>query len=155
MSVSIIPELLAKRQDYVNKKNNARNQITRCERAYESLSNFKTTVTQAQEDFQAINSNKSNILSEVANVKQNSITAQRYYSGMHKIFSGIGSKIIGVVFSVLIGSISAKLRSYANAVNDYEDDIALYDREIAEIDRQIEAAGEAEELAGLALGGGQ
>ena len=155
MSVSIVPALQSKRQDYVNKKNNARNQITRCERAYESLSNFKTTVSQAQEDFHAINSNKSSILSEVANVKQNSITAQRYYSGMHNIFSGIGSKIIGVVYSVLIGSISAKLRSYANAVNDYEDDIALYDRKIAEIDRQIEAARKAEELAKLALGGGQ
>ena len=155
MSVSIVPALQSKRQDYVNKKNNARNQITRCEMAYESLSNFKTTVSQAQEDFHAINTNKSSILSEVANVKQNSITAQRYYSGMHNIFSGIGSKIIGVVYSVLIGSISAKLRSYANAVNDYEDDIALYERKITEIDRQIEAARKAEELAKLALGGGQ
>lgn len=51
MSVSIVPALQSKRQNYVNKKNNARNQITRCERAYESLSNFKTTVSQAQEDF--------------------------------------------------------------------------------------------------------
>lgn len=155
MSVSVIPTLQSKRQNYVNKKNNACNQIKKCERAYESLSNFKTTVSQAQEDFHAINSNKSSILSEVANVKKNSITAQRYYSGMQNIFSGIGSKIIGVVYSVLLGSISAKLRSYANAVNDYEDDIAVYDRKIAEIDRQIETARKAEELAKLALGGGQ
>ncbi len=155
MSVSIVPALQSKKQDYVKKKNNARIQITRCERAYESLSNFKTTVSQAQGDFHAINSNKSSILSDVANVQQNSITAQRYYSGMHNIFSGIGSKIIGVVYSVLLGSISAKLRSYANAVNDYEDDIALYDRKIAEIDRQIVAARKAEELAKLAIGGGQ
>lgn len=91
----------------------------RCERAYESLSNFKTTVSHAQEDFYAINSNKSSILSEVANIKENSITAQRYYSGMQNIFSGIGSKIIGVVYSVLLGSISVKLKSYANTVNDY------------------------------------
>lgn len=76
MSVSIVPVLQSKRQNYVNKKNNARNQITRCERAYESLSNFKTTVSQAQEDFHAINTNKTSILSEVANVKKNSITAQ-------------------------------------------------------------------------------
>ena len=34
-------------------------------------------------------------------------------------------------------------------------DIALYDRKIAEIDRQIEDARKAEELAKLALGGGQ
>ena len=152
MSVSIVPALQSKRQNYVNKKNNARSQITRCERAYESLSNFKTTVSQAKEDFHEINSNKSSILSEIANVKKNSITAQRYYSGMKNIFSGIGSKIIGVVYTVLLGSISAKLRSYANAVNDYEDDIFLYDRKIAEIDRQIEDARKAEELAKLVLG---
>lgn len=130
-------------------------QIIRCERAYESLSAFKTTVSQSQEDFHSINTNKSSILSDVANVKKNSITAQRYYTGMQNIFSGIGSKIIGVVYSVLIGSISAKLRSYSNSVNNYEDDIALYDRKIAEIDRQIEAAEKAEELAKLAMGGGQ
>lgn len=98
---------------------------------------------------------KSSILSEIASVKNNSITAQRYYSGMKNIFSGIGSKIIGVVYTVLLGSISAKLRSYTNAVNDYEDDISLYDRKIAEIDKQIEDARKAEELAKLVLGGGQ
>ena len=155
MSVSIVPALQTKRQNYVNKKNNARSQITKCERAYESLSNFKTTVSQAQEDFHEINSNKSSILSEIASVKNNSITAQRYYPGMKNIFSGIGSKIIGVVYTVLLGSISAKLRSYTNAVNDYEDDISLYDRKIAEIDKQIEDARKAEELAKLVLGGGQ
>ena len=155
MSVSIVPALQTKRQNYVNKKNNARSQITKCERAYESLSNFKTTVSQAQEDFHEINSNKTRILSEIASVKNNSITAQRYYSGMKNIFSGIGSKIIGVVYTVLLGSISAKLRSYTNAVNDYEDDISLYDRKIAEIDKQIEDARKAEELAKLVLGGGQ
>lgn len=155
MIASIVPALESKKLDYIYRINIAHNQITRCERAYESLSNFKTTVSQAQEDFHAINTNKSSILSEVANVKQNSITAQRYYSGMHNIFYGIGSKIIGVVYSVLIGSISAKLRSYANAVNDYEDDIALCERKIAEIDRQIEAARKAEEITRLALGGGQ
>ena len=74
---------------------------------------------------------------------------------MKNIFSGIGSKIIGVVYTVLLGSISAKLRSYTNAVNDYEDDISLYDRKIAEIDKQIEDARKAEELAKLVLGGGQ
>ena len=155
MSISIVPALQSIRQNYVNKKNNAGNQITRCERAYESLSRFKTTVSQAQEDFYAINTNKSSILSELANVKKNSITVQKYYSGMQNIFSGIGSKIIGVVYTVLLGSISTKLRSYANAVNDYEDDIALYDKKIAEIDRQIEEARKTEELAKLALGGGE
>lgn len=155
MNESIVPALQAKRQIYIAKKDNARKQITRCERAHESLSNFKTTVSQAQENFHAINSNKSSILSEVANVKQNSITAQKYHSGMQNIFSGIGSKIIGVVYTALLGSISIKLRSYANYVNNYEDDIALYDRKIAEIDRQIESARKAEELAKLALGGGQ
>lgn len=155
MSVSIVPALQSKRQNYVNKKNNARNQITKCERAYESLSDFRITVSQAQEDFHAINTNKSSVLSEIANVKKNSIMAQKYYSGMRNIFSGIGAKGIGVVYTVLLGSISLKLRSYANAVNDYEDDIALYDRKIAEIDRQIEVARKTEELAKLTLGGEQ
>ena len=59
-------------------------------KAYETLSAFQTVVSRAQEDFHTINSNKSSILSEVANVKNNSITAQRYYTEMKNIFSGIG-----------------------------------------------------------------
>lgn len=74
---------------------------------------------------------------------------------MKNIFSGIGSKIIGVVYAVLLGSISAKLRSYENTVSAYENDIASYDRLIAEIDEQIEDAKKSEELMKLALGGRQ
>lgn len=48
-----------------------------------------------------------------------------------------------------------RLIHFLNSVNDYEADVALYEREIIEIDRQIEAARKAEELAKLALGGGQ
>lgn len=155
MSASIIPALQAKRWDYVNKTNNAKNQITRCEKAYESLRDFKKTASRAQESFHEINVTKLGILSEVANVKENSKTAQRYYSGMQNIFSGIGFKIIGVVYSVLLASASAKLKSYVSDINNYEDDIAYYNRKIAEIDRQIETARKVEELAKLALGGGQ
>lgn len=155
MSVSVIPTLQNRRQTYVNKIANARNQITRCERAHDTLSAFKTTVTRSQEDFHSINSNKTNVLSGVESVKRNSITAQRYHTGMQNIFSGIGSRIIGVVYTVLLGSISVKLRSYTNSVIEYENDIADYERRIAEIDRQIEAARQAEELAKLAMGGGQ
>lgn len=151
--MSIISTLQARRQKYVTKINNANNQIINCERAYESLCAFKRTVSKSQEDFHSINSNKSSILSDVANVKKNSRTAQKYYTGMQNILSNTGSKIIGAVYSVLLVSISAKLKSYINSVNDYEDDIASYERKIADIDRLIEATQKAEELAKLAEGG--
>lgn len=155
MSVSVIPVLRSRRQNYVNKIANARNQITRCERAHETLSAFKMLVSKAQEDFYTINSNKESILSEVANVKNNSITAQRYCTGMKNIFLNIGSKIVGVVYIVLLSSISAKLRNYLKSVSDYEDDISFYERKIADIDRQIDVAERTEELARLEMGGGR
>lgn len=70
MSVSIVPSLQTKRDNYVNKIENARDQITRCERGYESLSGFKTIVLQSQVDFYALNTNKSSFLSAVTNVKK-------------------------------------------------------------------------------------
>ncbi len=136
--MSTISILQSKKQNYINKKNHALDQITRYERLYESLSAFKTTVSQSQEEFHSVNTNKLSMLSDVVNVKKNSITVQRYYTGMQNVFLGIGSKIIGVIYSVLIKSISAKLKSYLNSIDDYEANIVLYDRKIAEIDCQIE-----------------
>lgn len=154
MSVSLVSILQSKRQNYVIKKNNALSQISRYESAYESLNGFKPKVSRSQEEFHAVNSSKKSILAEVKKVKSNSLTAQKYYSGMKNIFSGIGSKVIGVVYTVLLASISAKLKNYASKINDYEDDVALYNRKITEIDKQIKEAKEAEEAAKLALGGG-
>lgn len=155
MDVSIIPTLKLKRQSYVNKISNIRNQIIRCERDYETLMVFKTTVSQSQEEFHSINSSKSSVLADVANIKKNSIIAQKYYTGMKNIFSRIGSRIIEVVYAVLIGSISAKLRNYSNLVNGYEDDITSFERKIVDIDRQIEEAEKAEELEKLVMRGDQ
>lgn len=153
MSISAIPALQNKRQDYVNRAAHARNQIARCERAHETLSAFKTVVTQAQEDFHNINSSKSSILSGVESVKQNSLIAQQYHTGMSNIFTGIGNRIIGLVYSGLLVAISARLRSYTTAVGDYEDDVELYERKIRETDRQIEETRKAEELAKQIVGG--
>lgn len=153
MSISAIPALQNKRQDYVNKATHARNQIVRCERAHETLSTFKTVVIQGQEDFHSINSSKSSILSDVESVKQNSIIAQRYHAGMSNVFSGIGNRIIGLVYSALIGAISARLQSYVTAVGDYEDDVEFYERKIREIDSQIEEMRKAEGLANQIVGG--
>ena len=147
MSVSVIPTLKSKRKKYVNKITNAQQQIAKCEEAYETLIAFKTVVSRSQEDFFTINSSKENILVLVENVKKNSITAQRYHDGMKKIFTGVGSKIVGAVYTVLLSLISAKLKSYLNSVNDYEDDISSYEKKIATIDKQIKAAEKAEKLA--------
>ena len=153
MYPSVIPTLQAKRRDLLNKISEAQNQITRCERAYESLCEFKTIVVQSQEDFHEINSSKIGCLSGIETIKMNSKVAQRYYAGIHNIITGIGSKIIGGVYVTLIVSISAKLRSYSNAVNEYEDKIDSYESMIKNIDRQIDAARKAEALAQATLGG--
>lgn len=151
--MSIIPALQFQRQNYENRINNARNQIKSCERAYESLSVFKTIVLRSQEDFYTINSNKLSILSDLENIKTNSLTVQRYYSGMQNIFTGIGTKVVGVVYTVLLSYISARLRNYSDSIINYENDINFYEKRIVDIDRQIKAARKAEELAKLTSGG--
>lgn len=151
--MSVISELEAKKRTYQTKISCAQGKIKSCEKSHQSLSKFKTAVESSQGDFHTVNSSKTNILSDVEEVKTNSIIAQCYHSGMKNIFSGIGSKIIAVVYTVLLGSISVKLRSYSNSITDYDDDIMYYQRKIREIDRQIEDAKKAEELAKQMSGG--
>ena len=73
MSASIIPTLEAERQTYINQREQAYQQRTQCEQAYESLCSFKTMVLQSQEEFHTINSHKAGMLSGVEEVKENSI----------------------------------------------------------------------------------
>ncbi len=153
MSTSVISVLQRKRQEYVNRIVNNRNKIRSCERSHESLSDFKAIVERSQEDFYEVNSGKSVILSEVDLIKQNSRIAQNYYTGMQNIFNGIGSKIIGVVYSVLLSTISIRLKNYVNTVNDCDDDIAYYERKIRDIDLQIKEIERIKALERAVLGG--
>ncbi|WP_040214960.1 hypothetical protein [Clostridium polynesiense] len=152
--MSIVSYLESKKQTYMTQIVNARSQIKKCERSYDSLSIFKSTVTKSQEDFHTINSNKSKILSDVVNVKKNSITAERYYGGMHNILSGIGPKVVGVVYAALLASISVKLRNYRNKIDFYEGKIDDYQRKIADLERQIEEANKTDELSKWIMRGG-
>ena len=111
-------------------------------------------VLQSQEEFHTINSHKAGMLSGVEEVKENSITAQRYFAGMQNIFYGIGAKSIAAIYTALLTTISAKLKSYENAVNDYEEEIFFCNIKIAELDIQIEIAKTAEKLAKFFMGGG-
>lgn len=154
MSASIIPTLEAERQTYINQREQDYQQRTQCEQAYESLCSFKTMVLQSQEEFHTINSHKAGMLSGVEEVKENSITAQRYFAGMQNIFYGIGAKSIAAIYTVLLTTISAKLKSYENAVNDYGEEIFFCNIKIAELDIQIEIAKTAEKLAKFFMGGG-
>lgn len=144
MSISTIPILELKRQEYVDRIVNARGKIKKSERAHASLSTFKTQVLKSQEDFHAINSGKDSVLSDVSGVMNNSKCAKKYHSGMKNILEGIGTKIIGVVYTVLIASISVKLKSYSKSVTDCDDEIRYCNKKIAEIDKQIDAIKKAE-----------
>lgn len=144
MSISKIPILELKRQEYVDRIVNARSKIKKSERAHGSLSTFKTQVLKSQEDFHAINSGKDSILSGVSGVMNYSKCAKKYYSGMKNILEGIGTKIIGVVYTVLIASISVKLKSYSKSVTDCDDEIRYCNKKITEIDKQIDAIKKAE-----------
>ena len=161
--MSIIPELQRKRQAFVNRSLENKQQIQNFERSYESLRNFKGTVERSQDDFHSVNSKKSEILAEVEDVMKNSKTAQRYDAGMKNVFTGVGSKIVGYAYSVFLANISARLRKYEREINTCDNDIAYCSRKINEIDRDIsaamaaeeaeKAAADAERLANAAAGG--
>lgn len=139
MNKSRIFELKLRRSEYVNKKNTIRSIIKKSEREYESLIEFKCIVLRSQEEFYAINSNKSSVLSCTVNVQKNSNTSQKYFNGMKSVLGEVGSKI-GVVYSKILEYISKELKKCEKLVNDSEDEIRRCERKIAEIDRQIKEA---------------
>ncbi len=153
MSGSMVSTLQAQRQSYVRQTEEARDEIARYERSYESLSNFKTTVTQSQEEFQSIRTEKMKTLAQLEEVKKNCLTVQRYHSGMQEILSGSVSGGIGAVYAVMQLQIELKLKQYLQKIHSCERHIASYGREIDHIDRQLESA-EREARAARPLRGG-
>lgn len=152
--MSSISALRAQRQTCVNRIADTREELTRCERAYESLSSFKTTVSQSQEDFHSVNRSKAAVLSQLESVGKNSLIVQQYRTGMQDATVKIGAGVIGTMYLLLLTHISAKLQEYAGEISAHEATIASSQREIAELDRQIEAAKQ-EEAARAAKGGGR
>ena len=154
MSLSVVPVLQSQQSKYADRIADTRAKIQRYEKAYESLRVFKEVVERSQGEFNAINTAKDGVLSNVEAVKKNSRTAQRYHSGMKEILAGVGSKIIGVVYITLLSSITVKMHSYLNSIDHCEDDIASYEKKIKEIDQQIETVQKAEEVISTVTGGG-
>ena len=135
--MDVVALLQINRKNYENKIAINREQIRQRERSYESLAEFKRIVQRSQEDFHTINSSKTGVLSEVQNVKKNSITAQRYYTGMQNEFSGIGIKFVGGAYDILLASMSSKLKNYLNEIDFYENEVTDCQEKIAVIDSQI------------------
>ena len=115
-----------------------RARITALEQAYDSLTAFKTVVNHSHEDFISVNQSKDDILKKVEAIEKNCRMAQKYHTEMQSIVEGIGGKIANVSYGVLLNSISAKLRSYANQVNDHEDRIDWCNNRIQSIEMEIE-----------------
>ena len=139
MSTSIIPELQSKKDYYIGKRDEARNKISSCERAYESIRGFKSSVMHSQEDFDLIRGNKAGSLYGIEEIEPNCITARKYCDGMREECLGIWAQGIEKIYSALIGAATKKLNSYSDLIQGYEDDIAYYERKIADIEREIAA----------------
>lgn len=135
--MDVIAVLQYNRQNYENRIAANQEKIKKYERAYETLSEFKRIAQQSQEDFHMINSDKKSVLSDVWMLKKNSITAQRYYDGIEKEFSGIGTKLVGGVYEVLLFSASSKLKEYLNILDSCESDIETCQKKISDIDKKI------------------
>lgn len=152
MSGSMIPSLQAQRQSYVNKIADTREEIARYEKAYESLTAFKATVSQSQEEFHSINASKAALLAQVEGVEKNSLLAQQYREGMQNIFDKTAVGVVGTMYVLLLTSISTKLQLYENLLNSYEATLASCHQKIADVDRQIAAAERAEAAAARKVG---
>ena len=122
---------------YEEKLENAEDRVKKYEREHDSLTRFKRSVTSAQTEFEGVSSGKSNALSKVLQVKKNSITAERYYTGMSIIFSGVGGKVVARVYTVMLRWISTKLSNYTEKIDDEEADIRWYRGKIRELENEI------------------
>lgn len=154
MGLDVISSLESKQHDYTNQISGLNRKIKECERAYESLLAFKNMVIRSQDNFHAINQSKNSVLGEIEGVKRNSRTAQKYHTGMQKIFSGFGSKLVGIVFVTLLSSIAVQLTAYTNKIIAYESDIDSYTNKIAKLDDQIKEAEKTKAVVDAVLKGG-
>ena len=135
--MEVITILQYTRQNCENRIAANQEKIKKYERAYETLREFKRIAQQSQEDFHMINVNKMNALFELCLLKRNSITARRYYNGIEKEFSGIGTKLVGGVYDALLVSISSKLKEYLSIMDSCDTDIQTCQKKIAELDSRI------------------
>lgn len=137
MSTTALSKLYNQRTNYRDKLSDARQQLTRYERAYETLREFKTVVARSQEEFHAINSNKGNALFWVEHMKTNSLVTSRYQMGMQTTLVAQGNGKVGSVYTALLDAISDKIRSYSDIINGYDEDISFYENKIADLDEEI------------------
>ncbi len=151
--MSSLSALRSQRQTCADRIADTRAALTRCERAYESLSAFQTTLTQSQEDFTSVNRSKAAVLSQLEPLEKNSRTAQQYRAGMQEATQSIGVGTIGTMYMLLQTQVSVKLQEYAAQISAHEAAIAAGQSEIASLDRQMEAARRAETAKTTAKGG--
>lgn len=145
--MSAISILQSTKAWYEGKVSKAQEKINEYEKDYESLGLFKSAVETAQAEFHEVHSGKSNALADVAAVKKNSVTAQKYHAGMSEIFSGVGTKVVARVYSVMLDWIRSKRSDYVDKINDKEDDIERYKGKIRDLEARIREEQEKERLA--------
>lgn len=107
------------------------------QREFDSLKEFKKTVTSSQDEFMSIVNSKKSALTSVSFLTFHCITAERYEDGMSKLINGIGANAVGAVYSSLVSSVNSKLNEYANKINRCESEISSYENQMAEIDKKI------------------
>lgn len=137
MSTAAISRLYSQRTNYRDKLSDAQQQLTRYERAYETLREFKTVVVSSQEEFGSTNFNKRRSLFALDPTKPNSLATSGYQAGMKNVVVTLGNQKVGNVYAALLDAISAKLQSYSNTINGYENDISFYENKIADINEEI------------------
>lgn len=137
MSTTALSKLCNQRTNYRDKLADARQQLTRYERAYETLREFKTVVARSEEEFHAINSSKRNVLFGLEHKKTNSLVTSGYQMGMQATLVVQGSGKVGNVYTALLDAISDKIQSYSNIINGYDEDISFYENKIADLDEEI------------------
>lgn len=145
--MSTLSTLEVQKQSCVNDIANKRNQITRCERAYESLNAFKRNVEASQASFVSVNTQKQKILESLTNISPVCRTAKKYSEGMEDTLSGIGMKAVGVTYEALVLSIRLKMSAYISNIDRYESEISSLERRISGLNREINALKQAAALA--------
>ena len=87
--------------------------LEQVEHSISTLQDFRGEVASSLSNFVSANSGKKNILSNLEPWKWKAACAQRAYDGLDGTLDGIGSKVIGLTYSTLLGLIDLKLAEYS------------------------------------------
>ena len=83
--------------------------LQKTEESYSSLSTFRRRVVPAQDNFSGANSSGAKWIDNLVPIMQNNTVAERYHTGMSRIYKGVASKFASGLFQNLVDKTNSEM----------------------------------------------